>query len=43
MLVSTVTVCVFISPCASLVGIPAGITGSAVRFKMYVICAGNKK
>ena len=41
--VSTVTGCVFISPCASLVGIPAGITSSAVRFKMSVICAGNKR
>ena len=40
MLVSTVTGCAFISP---LVGIPVGITSSAVRFKMSVICAGNKK
>ena len=42
MLVSTDTGCASISPRASLVGIPEGITSSAVRFKMSVMCAGNK-
>ena len=39
-LVPTVTRCVFISAFASLVGIPASITSSAVGLK---VCAGTKK
>ena len=42
-LVSTVTECVSISAFATLVGIPVGITSSAVGLKICVINAGIKK
>ena len=40
---STVTKCVSISALASLVGIPAGTTSSAITIKISVITAGIKK
>ena len=42
-LVSTVTKCVLISTFASFVGIPVGITSSAVELIIYVITAGIKE
>ena len=42
-LISTVTGCVSISAFASLVGIPVGITSSAVGLKICVITAEIKK
>ena len=43
-LISAVNGCVFISAFASLVGIPIGITSSAIGLQMCVITAGiNKK
>ena len=42
-LVSTVTGCVSISAFASLVGIPIGITSSAIGLKICAITAGIKK
>ena len=41
--VSTVPGCISISPFASLIGIPIGITGSALGLKICVINAGTKK
>ena len=41
--VSTITGCVSISPFASLVGIPIGVTSSAIVLKICVITAGIKK
>ena len=38
-----ITGCVSIPAFASLVGIPTGITSSAIRLKMCVITAGIKK
>ena len=43
MLISTVAECVSISPFASLVGIPIGITSPAVRLNICVITAGIEK
>ena len=40
---STVTGCVSISVFASLVGIPIGITSSAIGLKIFVITAAIKK
>ena len=40
---STITGCVSISSCASLVGIPVGITISAIELKTCVRTAGIKK
>ena len=40
---STITGCVSISAFASLVGIPVGITSSAIGLKSFVINAGFKK
>ena len=40
---STITGCVSICPSASLVGIPVGISSSAVGIKICVITAGSKK
>ena len=42
-LISTVTGCVCISSFASLVGMPIGITSSALRLKVCVITVGMKK
>ena len=42
-LVSRVTGCVSISAFAFLVGIPVGITSSAIGLNIYVITAGIKK
>ena len=42
-LISTVNGCVSIFGFASLVGIPMGITSTAVELKIYVITAGIKK
>ena len=42
-LISTVTGCVSIFDFASLVGIPMGITSTAVELKICVITAGIKK
>ena len=39
---STVTGCISTSAFASLVGIPVGITSSAVELKIWVITAGLK-
>ena len=39
-LIPTVTGCVSVSAFASLVGIPIGITSSAVGLKIYIITAG---
>ena len=41
--VSTITVCVLISCFASLVGIPIGITSSAIGLKIFAITAVIKK
>ena len=41
--ISTITGCVFISAFASLVGIPIGITSSAIGLKVCVVTAGMKK
>ena len=43
MLISTVSGCVSISPFASLVGIPIGITSPAVGLNICVITAGIEK
>ena len=42
-LASTITGCVSISAFASLVGIPIGITSSAIRLKICAVNAGIKK
>ena len=42
-LISTVTGCVCISSFASLVGMPIGITSSALRLKVCVKTVGMKK
>ena len=42
-LISTVTECISISAFASLVGIPIGITSSAIGLKICVITVGIKK
>ena len=42
-LVSVVTECISISAFVSLFGIPILITSSAIRLKIFVIAAGNKK
>ena len=42
-LVSVVTECISISAFVSLLGIPILITSSAIRLKIFVIAAGNKK
>ena len=42
-LISTVTGCVTISSFASLVGIPMGITSSAIELKICLITTGIKK
>ena len=42
-LASTITGCVSISAFASLVGIPIGITSSAIGLKICAITAGIKK
>ena len=42
-LVSTITSCVSISAFTSLVGIPIGITSSAIGLKICVITVGWKK
>ena len=42
-LVSTITGCVSISAFASLIGIPIGITSSAIWLKMCAITAGTKR
>ena len=42
-LVSTVTACISVSPFASLVCVPVGITSSAVEIKIYAITARIKK
>ena len=39
---STIAGCVTIPSFATLVGIPIGITSSAIGFKIYVITAGIK-
>ena len=39
---STIAGCVSIPSFATLVGIPVGITSSAIGFKIYVITAGIK-
>ena len=41
--ISAVSGCVSISPFGSLVGIPVGITSSAVGLKIFVISSGIKK
>ena len=41
-LASTITGCVSISAFTSLIGIPIGITGSAIRLKICAITAGIK-
>ena len=42
-LISAITGCVSISAFASLVGIPLGITSSAIGLKICIITAGIKK
>ena len=42
-LASTITGCISISAFASLIGIPIGITSSAIGLKMSKITAGIKK
>ena len=42
-LASTITGCILISSFASLLGIPIGITSSAIGLKIYIITAGIKK
>ena len=41
--ISTITGCVSISACPSLVGIPIRIAGSTIGLKICVITAGIKK
>ena len=41
-LASTITGCISISPFASLIGIPIGITSSAIGLKIYAINAGKE-
>ena len=43
LVISTITGCVSISAFASLVGIPIGITSSAIGLKICIITAGIKK
>ena len=40
---STITGCVFISSFASIVGIPIGITSSAIGLKIFAITEGIKR
>ena len=42
-LASTITGCVYISAFASLIGIPRGITSSAIGLKICAIASGIKK
>ena len=42
-LASTITGCVSISAFASLVGIPIGVTSSAIGLKIWAVTAGIKK
>ena len=42
-LISTITVCIWISSFTSLVGIPIGVTSSAIGLKIYAITVGIKK
>ena len=42
-LASTITGCISVSAFASLIGIPRGVTSSAVGLKIYAITAGIKK
>ena len=42
-LASTITDCISISAFASLLGIPVGITSSAIGLKICAITAGSKK
>ena len=42
-LISTITVCIWISSFTSLVGIPIGVTSSAMGLKICAITAGIKK
>ena len=42
-LASTVTGCIFISECASSVGIPVGVTGPATKLLICEITAGIEK
>ena len=42
-LASTITGCITISPLASLLDIPKGITSSAIGLKIWAIAAGIKK
>ena len=42
-LISTITVCIWISSFTSLVGIPIGVTSSAIGLKICAITAGIKK
>ena len=42
-LASTTTGCISVSPFASLIGIPIGITSSAIGSKICAIAAGIKK
>ena len=42
-LISTIIVCIWISSFTSLVGIPIGVTSSAMGLKIFAITAGIKK
>ena len=42
-LISTITVCIWISSFTSLVGIPIGVTSSAIGLKICAITVGIKK
>ena len=42
-LASTITGCISISACPSLLGIPIGVTSSAIGLKPYAITAGIKR
>ena len=42
-LASTITGCISISACPSLLGIPIGVTSSAIGLKPYAIIAGIKR
>ena len=42
-LASAITGCASISTFVSLVGIPIGITGSAIGLNIFTVTAGNKK
>ena len=42
-LASTITGCISISPFTSLIGIPIGITSSAMELKIWAITAGIKR